>query len=72
MDTSRTEEVLGIRFRSFEDQVVEVTRYYLELVEKAGKSAEEISITYLYKATAFKIDLHYTLRRSKCTCSLAC
>ena len=35
-DTSKTEEILGIKFRSYEDQVVEVTKQYLELIEVAG------------------------------------
>lgn len=33
-DTSRTEEVFGIRFRSYEDAVVGLTEHYLELLEK--------------------------------------
>ena len=38
-DCRRTEEVLGIRLRSFEDQVVEVTEHYLELLEKEKNEA---------------------------------
>ena len=33
-DAGRTEEVLGIRFRGFEEQVVDVVEYYLGLVGK--------------------------------------
>ena len=35
-DTSRTERVLGIKFRSFEDALVSVTEHYLELLEKGS------------------------------------
>lgn len=33
-DCSKTEEVLGIKFRSFEESIVEITEHYLELLEK--------------------------------------
>ena len=35
-DTSRTEKVLGIKFQSFEDALVNVTEHYLELLEKGS------------------------------------
>ncbi|CAF9942997.1 MAG: hypothetical protein ALECFALPRED_010368 [Alectoria fallacina] len=41
-DTSRTEKVLGIKFRSYEDAVVSVTEHYLELLEKAGGKGEAV------------------------------
>ena len=34
IDASETEKVLGIKFRSFEDQIVSVTQHYLELLEQ--------------------------------------
>lgn len=36
IDTNSTEEILGIKFRSYEEQVVDVTKHYLELLERAG------------------------------------
>ena len=41
-DTSRTEEVLGIKFQTYEDAVVSVTEHYLELLEKkkAGEKGD--------------------------------
>lgn len=36
IDASETEKVLGIKFRSYEEQVVSVTEHYLELLDKAG------------------------------------
>ncbi|KAK4695546.1 hypothetical protein P7C71_g2223, partial [Lecanoromycetidae sp. Uapishka_2] len=39
-DTSETEKVLGIIFRSYEEQVVSVTEHYLELLEKAGRQSD--------------------------------
>lgn len=43
VDTSRTEKVLGIKFRSYEEQVVSVTEHYLELLEKAGGKVEVVA-----------------------------
>ncbi|MCJ1451312.1 hypothetical protein MMC28_001648 [Mycoblastus sanguinarius] len=40
-DTSRTEKILGIKFRTYEDQVVSVAEHYLDLLEKAGGNAED-------------------------------
>jgi len=40
-DTSKTEEILGIKFRSFEDQIVEATKQYLELL---GKEKEKVNV----------------------------
>jgi len=34
-DTSRTEQVFGMKFKSYEEQVVSVAAHYLELLEKA-------------------------------------
>ena len=34
IDASETEKILGIKFRSFEDQIVSVTEHYLELLEQ--------------------------------------
>ncbi|MCJ1272325.1 hypothetical protein MMC21_000111 [Puttea exsequens] len=41
-DSSRTEEVLRIKFRSYEEQVVSVAEHYLELLEKAGGKFEPV------------------------------
>ena len=43
-DVSETEKVLGIKFRSYEDQVVSVTEHYLELLEKE-KGGKTTSVT---------------------------
>ena len=32
LDAHRTEEVFGFKFKSYEEQVLSVTRHYLELV----------------------------------------
>jgi len=39
-DSSRTEEVLGIKFRNYEEQVIDVTKHYLELLEKEGEKTQ--------------------------------
>ena len=39
-DTSETDRILGIKQKSYEEQVVSVTEHYLELLEKAGGKAE--------------------------------
>lgn len=44
IDTSETEKVLGIKFRSYEEQVVSVTEHYLELLEKAGGKVEVVGL----------------------------
>ncbi|KAK3178512.1 hypothetical protein OEA41_000648 [Lepraria neglecta] len=40
IDTSKTEKILGIKQRSYEDAVVSVAEHYLELLEKAGGKVE--------------------------------
>ena len=39
-DTSETDRILGIKQKSYEEQVVSVTEHYLELLEKAGGKVE--------------------------------
>ena len=39
-DTSETDRILGIKQKSYEEQVVSVTGHYLELLEKAGGKVE--------------------------------
>lgn len=40
IDTSKTDKILGIKQRSYEDAVVSVAEHYLELLEKAGGKVE--------------------------------
>ena len=39
-DTSETDRILGIKQKSYEEQVVSVTEHYLELLEKAAEKVE--------------------------------
>lgn len=45
-DASRAEEVLGFKFKGYEDQVVDLVQYYVEATEraKAGSRKKESSI----------------------------
>jgi nucleoside-diphosphate-sugar epimerase len=53
-DGSRTEKVFGIKYRSYEEQIVSVTQQYIDLVAKTGKVPKSFPLEKMAVAGDFE------------------